>query len=225
MSNSLKRGAKSSAAMNWVREQILSGALATGEIVRPEDVGTQLGISATPAREALQALRTEGFLESKPGVGFVVATLSTEDIQDIFMMHAYLAGELTARAVQHASDTDIDELEALHYELLAASRRNQAAEVEDRNHQFHRRITYLGKSPKLAQMLGLVSRYVPRSFYSEVGGWTEASRSDHEAIIHAFRNRDPEAGRQAMADHMTHAGRLLASQFQSAITTGQGAQN
>lgn len=209
----VKRGAMSAAAMDWVREQVLSGALAPATVVRPEEVGRALGISPTPAREALQALKAEGFLSTQPGTGFVVEQLTSADIKDIFTAHAFLAGELTARAVGMAEKHDVDELEAIHFELLAAARRRRSQDVEDRNHEFHRRITHLAGSPKLAQILGIVSRYIPRSFYSEVEGWDEASATDHSAIIEAFRAQDPDAARRAMSDHITHAGDLLAVQF------------
>ena len=60
-------------AAGYVRGLIMSGELRPGDGVRPETVGEALGISATPAREALQALRVEGFLIAVPRVGFVVS--------------------------------------------------------------------------------------------------------------------------------------------------------
>ena len=87
-----------------VREKILSRELAAGTVVRPEDVGKELGVSQTPAREALQTLKAQGFLISQPGVGFVVAPLTGQDIEDIFTAHALLAGEIAARAVRNADE-------------------------------------------------------------------------------------------------------------------------
>lgn len=209
-----RRGSLAAMAAARVREDILSKKLAAGTVVRPEDVGRGLGISQTPAREALQSLRAEGFLNSTPGVGFVVAPLSADDLRDIFTAHAFLAGELAYRAVGNATDEDVDELEAIHYELMAAERRKDLERAEERNHAFHRLITKLGDSPKLAQILGIVARYIPRSFYVEVEGWDAASAKDHEAILTAFRARDAGAARRAMAEHMTNAGRLLAEAFE-----------
>lgn len=209
-----KRGSLAAMAAARVREDILSKKLAAGTTVRPEDVGRELGISQTPAREALQALRAEGFLNRTQGVGFVVAPLTADDLRDIFTAHAFLAGELTRRAVRNATDADVDELEAIHYELMAAERRRDLERAEERNHAFHRLITQLGESPKLAQILGIVARYIPRSFYVEVEGWDAASAQDHEAILAAFRARDADAAREAMAEHMTNAGRILAQDFE-----------
>lgn len=49
-----------------VRELIVSGQLRAGEFIRPETVADDLGISATPAREGLLLLQTEGFLTIEP---------------------------------------------------------------------------------------------------------------------------------------------------------------
>lgn len=210
---SKKRGSLSSMAGYQIRARILSREFSAGDVIRPEDIGKELGISQTPAREALQMLKAEGFLSSRPGVGFVVAPLTAQDIRDIFVAHALLAGEIAVRAVRNATDEQRDELEAIHLELSAAAKRRDWELVEERNHAFHRHITHLADSPKLAHILGLVSRYIPRSFYSSVGGWVDASAHDHEAIIAAFQARDGQRARAAMAEHMSNAGELLALNF------------
>lgn len=218
-----RRGSLSHRASSWVRENILSRQLAAGSVVRPEDVGHELGISQTPAREALQTLKAEGFLVTRPGVGFVVASLTPKDIRDIFTAHALLAGEIAARAVSNATEEETGELEAIHFELLAASKRRDSARVEDRNHAFHRHITHLADAPKLAHVLGIVSRYIPRTFYSSVGGWVDASAHDHNDILTAFRERDRDKAREAMAEHMINAGELLAQSFAGEEAAEDGA--
>jgi len=198
-----------------VRALIMSGALRPGMSVRPEAVGEDLGISTTPAREALQLLRAEGFLELAPGRGFTVAPLTGDDIRDLFTTQALLAGELAARAAEAATESDVAELEALHHELIAAARRQDTEGLETKNHEFHRHINRLAGSRKLRWALGLVTRYVPRQFYASIPGWPAATVSDHEAILAGIRNGDPARARSAMHEHIVHAGELLAQNFDS----------
>lgn len=198
-----------------MREKILAGEFATGDVIRPEDVGKILGISPTPAREALQGLLVEGFLETLAGKGFVVARLRASDIRDIFVAHGLIAGELAARAARTVTEADTNELEALHFELLAAARRQQFEVVEERNHDFHRLISQLAETPKLTRILGIVAHYVPRSFYASIEGWPQASSDDHAQILSALRAGDADAARVAMATHIQHAGELLAAQFEN----------
>lgn len=200
-------------ASSYIRGLIMSGELQPGASVRPETVGEALRISTTPAREALQALRVEGFLELIPRRGFQVAPLTGQDIRDLFQVQALIAGELAARAAANATDEDIAELEALHHELIAAASRNNHDVLEEKNHAFHREINLMAESRKITWALELVTRYVPRRFYSAIEGWPSATVDDHTELLEGIRTKDAEATRAAMCKHIIHAGELLADHF------------
>ncbi len=196
-----------------VRNLIMSGQLRPGASVRPEAVGEALNISSTPAREALQALRVEGFLELVPRRGFLVAQLDGDDIRDIFQVQALLGGELAARAAAAATPEDIVELEALHHEVIAAATRGNGKLLEEKNHLFHREINLLAASRKMSWALGLITRYVPDQFYESIPGWPQATVDDHTDILDTIKRGDTEGARAAMQRHLIHAGELLATNF------------
>ena len=204
-------------AAGHVRGLIMSGELKPGTVVRPETIGESLGISATPAREALQALRVEGFLHVVPRQGFVVAPLTGQDIRDLFQAQALIAGELAARAASEAHPADLAELAALHHELIAAAARGNTELLEAKNHEFHRLINLMAGTPKMVWVLGLLARYVPRRFYAEIPGWPEATVDDHGKLLDGIRAADPELARAAMQQHISHAGQLLATHFDQRI--------
>lgn len=203
----------SAEAAAHVRALVISGQLPPGTQVRPEVIGEELGISTTPAREGLQALRVEGFLELVPRIGFLVAPLTGDDIRDLFRAQALLAGELAARAASNRGAEDLAELEALHHELLAAAARKDTDLLEEKNHAFHRQINHLAKSRKMMWVLGLTTRYVPRRFYASIAGWPEATAADHAKILDAIKAGEPDSARRTMEDHLMHAGELLADHF------------
>lgn len=207
------RQQRSEDAADWVRASIMSGELRPGSVVRPELIAQTLGMSTTPVREGLQALRVEGFLDLVPRRGFQVAELTGADVRDLFTVQALIAGELAARAAVVAGDTDLDELEALHHELIAAAARRQWTALEEKNHAFHRHINLLVPAPKMNWALGLLTRYVPRRFYASIPGWPEATVEDHGRILASLRARDPDACREAMRQHVEKAGELLARHF------------
>ena len=83
----------------------------------------RLGISRTPLREAYKVLATEGLVELLPNRGAAVARMSIEDIESTFeVMSALeaLSGEL---ACQRIADAEINQIRALHYEMLACHAR------------------------------------------------------------------------------------------------------
>ncbi|MFB8370979.1 GntR family transcriptional regulator [Pseudarthrobacter sp. NPDC055928] len=219
-SRSPRRSARpqlSEKATAHIRGLIMSGELRPGTLVRPETIGEDLGISTTPAREALQALRVEGFLELVPRHGFVVAPLTGQDIRDLFQVQALIGGELAARAAANASEQDVAELEALHHELSAAAARNNHELLEEKNHAFHREINLMANSRKTVWVLGLVTRYVPRQFYSTIPGWPQATMNDHAALLKGIQAQDAEATRAAMQQHIVHSGELLAAHFDARV--------
>jgi DNA-binding GntR family transcriptional regulator len=202
-------------AESYIRDLIVSGRLRGGDFIRPESVASELGISATPVREGLFSLRTQGFVRLEPRRGFVVVPLTGDDVRDLFAAQALLAGELAARAVKRSDAAAVAQLEELHAELEAAADRGAQDELERLNFQFHRAINRLAGAPKFAWLLGVSVSYVPVRFYSSIEGWPAASVHDHRAVLDAFRKRAPRSAQIAMTAHIEHAGELLAVHVES----------
>lgn len=200
----------SDVAADHVRELIVSGQLTAGEFIRPETIAEELGISATPAREGLLQLQTEGFLTVEPRKGFTVTALSVADVKDIYDAQALLGGELTARAALVCGADSLALLEHVQADLEAAAAVHDYDAVERLNHQFHETIYRLGGSRKIRWLIKRTLAYAPRKFFAAVEGWPEASAADHRAILASLRAGDPELSRAAMATHICNAGRLLA---------------
>src|SRR5687767_3286166 len=78
----------------YVRGLIISGAVQPGEFLRMEPIADAVGVSNTPVREGLLALRSEGAVRLEPRRGFIVAPFSARDVHDLFWAQARLAGEL-----------------------------------------------------------------------------------------------------------------------------------
>lgn len=200
-------------AATYVRALIMSGELPPGASVKVEAIAEALSISTTPAREALQSLKVEGFLELIPRHGFRVAQLTGQDIEDLFRVQALVAGELVARAAMKAESADIEWLQKIHQQLSAAAEADDLERLEELNHVFHRGIYRIAQAPKILWVLGLLARYVPRMFYASIPGWPDTTKDDHGAILEMIVDGRPEEARAAMHEHLGHSGKLLAAHF------------
>src|SRR5690349_11568762 len=96
-----------------LRSAIISGRLRPGEFIRIGAAAEALGVSATPIREALVTLRGDGFVELLPNRGFRVSAFSRRDIEDAYLVHEFIAGELAARSAVVMSDDDVKRLQDL----------------------------------------------------------------------------------------------------------------
>ncbi|MGO1199261.1 MAG: FCD domain-containing protein [Dermabacteraceae bacterium] len=132
-------------------------------------------------------------------------------------MHADVSGELASRAVAIITDEQVRALSSLHYEMMAASLRDDLTTLESLNNSFHRSLNLVVDAPLLDRIVGLCSKYVPRGFYDGIEGWPEATRSEHDAIIEALQARDAEAARAAVRSHILHSGELLAEHLRAAL--------
>lgn len=193
----------------YVRELIMAGQLKPGQFIRTEWLAEELGVSHTPVREGLLALRGEGFLALEPRRGFRVLELRRSDVEDLFAVQAHLAGELASRAAAKLTDGQLKYLYDVQAQLVAAAETGKADRVEELNHEFHRIINLCADSPKLTLLLSVAARYVPRRFFPSIEGYPEASAKDHKAILDALRDKDGERAAEAMRRHIKHAGQLL----------------
>jgi DNA-binding GntR family transcriptional regulator len=160
-------------------------------------------------------LRSQGLVRLEPRRGFVVVPMTGDDIRDVFVGQALLAGELAARAVKHSDADAVAGLERIHLDLEAAAERGDHDELEELNFRFHRAVNMLAGSRKLAWLLGVSLCYVPARFHSTIDGWPAATVQDHREVLEAFRQGSSRAARAAMTRHIEHAGELLAVHVES----------
>jgi DNA-binding GntR family transcriptional regulator len=204
------RGQLGDEVASYIRDSIMSGRLRGGEFLRSDRLAEELGISATPVREGLLTLRGEGFVRSEPRRGFVVSTLSRDDIMDLFTVQAMTAGELASRAAHRLTAPQLAEMAELQEQLDEAAKSGAVEKVDDLNNEFHRVLNHAAGSSKIAWFHGVAVRYVPRRFFAWIEGWPDAAVHDHSSILQALNDRDAEAARAAMKEHVMHAGALLA---------------
>lgn len=196
-----------------LRSMILVGDLRSGDQVTQEKLAEDLGVSTMPVREALLRLAHEGFVQGGRGRSFRIAPTTREDIQDIYWVHATLAGELSARACERMSAADLDQLGGIHDRWLAAVAAGNISGLERENFEFHRLINKAAHSPKLLMLLRNTLRLIPEHFYSLLHDWSSTSTKDHERILRALRKQDPDAVRKASSVHVQQAGRMLIKYF------------
>jgi DNA-binding GntR family transcriptional regulator len=200
-----------------LRDALMAGVYPPNSRMGVEELAEQLQVSTMPVREALIALANEGLLEVLPRRGFRVAEIGLRDIEDVFKVHAFLAGLLAERATQAITPEALAELRALEGEIdRLSSNGGSASEIEEVNFQFHRIINKAADSKRLEWFLRAATRFVPRRFYEAIPGWIEETVGQHPAIMAALESQDPEEAKRLMELHVTDAGLLVISHLESA---------
>lgn len=107
-----------------LRERVLSGELPPGTPLRDTALALELGVSRNTVREAFRLLQASGLTEHARHKGTVVASLTADDIRDIYTARR----ALELRAVDQSAGADPSDLARLE----AAVRRSEQLRDEQR---------------------------------------------------------------------------------------------
>lgn len=112
-----------------VRDRIIDGRYAESSQLVQEQIATELGISRTPLRDALNRLVHEGLVTWYPGNGYVVNASSRQDFIDIYQIRHTLEVAAARLACGKHTEADLKRLQACIAEM-------QATEASDINRHF-----------------------------------------------------------------------------------------
>lgn len=205
-----------------LRDEILGGRRMPGEKL-PSEAGLteRFGVSRTVVREAIAALRADGLVEARHGVGVFV--LNTQPVG----MTAFQAVD-TARI---SSTIELLELRAaveIEAAGLAAARRSPAQEeviferyddlsvlvaggepTTEADFAFHLAVADASNNPRFREFLEMMGRNViPRTSLQDgtkerTGAvYLEQIQAEHKRIAEAISARDEEGAREAVRTHL-----------------------
>ena len=193
-------------AADRLRELIVQGQLGPGTRLNERLLCVQFGVSRTPLREAIKLLAPEGLVELLPNRGAIVAKIDAAQVAEtLAVMGALeaLAGELACR---NASDPQLGEIRALHYEMLAMHARGDLAGYFRFNQAIHLKLVKYSGNAMLYQIYRQLNANVRRARYMANltrQRWDEAIR-EHEEILAALTVRDGMRLKALLADHLAH---------------------
>jgi DNA-binding GntR family transcriptional regulator len=197
----------------WLKERIIVGELKPGERLSVEQIATEIGVSRTPVRDAINRLALEGMLVVHPRRGTVVGSLSVSDIRDVYQIRIFLEPAVCEYAAEYATDeliADLNELQAEWEKIDPAavyrdfSTTSRYVEI---NAAFHQRIAAQTGNARLQQTvlaLYVQPRMATLIFGSSYQGPFRRMR-EHRIIIDAIARRDGPAAYRAMRDHLSAA--------------------
>ena len=193
-------------AADRLRDLIVQGRLAPGVRLNERLLTAQLGVSRTPLREAFKVLATEGMVELLPNRGAVVSQIDATRLSEtLAVMGALeaLAGELACR---NASDAQVNEIRALHYEMLAYHARGDLAGYFKFNQAIHLKLVKYSGNTMLYNVYRQLNGNVRRARYManlSQERWDAAVR-EHEEILAALGARDVKRIKALLQEHLAH---------------------
>ena len=187
-----------------LRELIIEGELKPGQRLNERLLCEQLRVSRTPLREALRRLAHDGLVTLVPNHGAFVSEMSKQSVHESFeIMGALeaLAGELACRFI---TDTEVAEIEALTFEMMACHARRDLPEYYRLNRAIHDRIATAGRNALLDELSHKLNLRIQNlRFRSNLDSqkWDHAVR-DHQRMVELLKARDGPALSALMREHL-----------------------
>ena len=204
-----------------LRQMLVEGLIAPGAKLNERTLCESLGLSRTPLREAIKMLAAEGLVELLPNRGAIALALSETDVAHTFEVMAALEAQSGELAAERISASELAEIKAMHYEMLAAWTRRDLSNYYRLNAQIHSAINAAAQNPVLQTTYQQVNaRLQALRFRSnqDEGKW-QAAVQEHEQMIDALSRRDGAAMRALLLQHLQHKREVVLAQMRSANPT------
>jgi DNA-binding GntR family transcriptional regulator len=210
-----------------LEDDIVSGRIAPGTVLRQEQLSERFGVSRTPIREALRRLAALGLVSFVPNRGVRVRTLLRDELREAFLVRAELESLATEMAVPRMTKDDLAELDRVEQrfsELTIDLRDKARAGIEDnalaiewmrQNYAFHDVIYAAAGLPYVEQL----AKSARRTFIGQIVWVARAeldelyARNDleHRAIRDAIAAGSASGARTLAKEHVLHSWELLAT--------------
>jgi DNA-binding GntR family transcriptional regulator len=198
------RSTLASAAYEALLDALASGGLRPGDRLVMDKLASELGISRTPVRDALQRLEQEGTIVAAERRGYVVRSMTAREVEELYQAREAVEG-YAARLVAAIGEPAVRHVEEA-LELAAAEDRGDLRSSYLANRSLHRSVVEAtgngvliamfddiwGKSAALLTYVELFDHEVE---HHDVG-------DDHLPLLDALRSGDSSKAEAVLIAHI-----------------------
>jgi len=194
-----------------LREEILNGWIAPGEVLNQVHLARRFGVSRTPLREALRMLEAEGLVRARPQRRMRVTAIQAEEIDVLYAQRILLESMGIALTVPLLRPDELrqirEALEAMH----AGEETGDPAEWEEPHRRFHALLVRHAGHPLVRAIVDAGERAeLYRRLFVRTDPMTWAlTRKEHDAVLEACLRREAEEAVRRNARHLARTALVL----------------
>src|SRR5207248_832916 len=238
-----QHGATSAGVVMKLREMIHQGELRPGDRLPPErDLAKMFGVSRPTLRAAIRSLAAVGALQSRQGAGtFVVKaeaspSLDSSSLRLMAALHGFTSAEMfearqsleMAIAGLAAERATSDQMATLSEEIAGMfASLDEPEQFLVHDMRFHQTVAAASGNRILTALMNMVAAILFDVRRKTVRRATDLKESAemHRQIYRAIRERNPEAARSAMHDHLVRAQRAQEAEGVDDLADAEGNSN
>ena len=200
-----------------LHRQIIAGKYGPGDWLRQEEIASQMGVSMTPVREALDLLVAAGLAERVPYRGVRVREMSIKDVADAYGLRLILEAVIAREAAKNITPQQVAGLENMLEEMKKHETLNDMPLARQMSREFHLAIADASANDLLIKLYAVVANAFPDWLLYEalfrkpeiLADSMTATQDEHVAIVNALKKGDAEKTAQKSIEHLMESGKWL----------------
>ena len=190
-------------AYELMRQKIVTGEWPQGIHLKDNELAMQLGISATPVREALRKLASEGLVQNIPYKGMFVTSLSASQIKELLNVRLGLELMALESGLSLLSGAELDAMEQALADFDQALAQNNLVALLAADTAFHGLIVQASGNSVLNELYRqLTGRVQMLMAIADLSGRMATGNVDHRQILQAMRARQLPEATTALRNHL-----------------------
>lgn len=208
-----KHEPQSAVCYEYLVSKMQRGELVSGMSVTEQGVADELGISRTPAREALRRLEIDGLVVSEPRFGMKVTELGYIETLELYEAREALEMAAVEICAEKISDIEIAELEILQEQMAGSVR--DPSRMASLNYAFHKALLNAVKNRYLTMSFEVIQKTLAILGPTTLANTERAEESliEHQELIQCLKHHDSEGARKVMGRHLSNAKRIRLRQI------------
>ncbi len=195
-----------------IHNAILAGLFPGGSRLLIPDISKKFNISAIPVREALHRLEALSLVEIHSYRGVYVKELSYSEFEDSFETRMILECIALEKGAKIFTAEDTQKVKNLldHYASLLKSK--LSLEAREIHKELHFTLYQAAQSPLLLKAIDIVWRHSERyRFFAGKFQTVDEAITEHQLIIDACSQQNPEAACKALKSHIRKAAERISN--------------
>lgn len=201
----IKKEKLSEKALAEIRSRIVNGSLELGQAISETTLATELNISKTPVREALQELKREGLVQIFPKKGTYVFEVSKQLVNEISDFRLILETAALDRAMAYSWGKLIDSCEKIVNQMEKINSGEQLQKYRVLDAKLHRCIVdHSGNSFIIESYAGIEFRIQAlRTRLSTASEQNSRTIKEHRELLSAIASRNKENALTLLSAHIS----------------------
>lgn len=218
-------GSRVDSVYHSLLQEITSFQVRPGDPLTETKVAARLGVSRTPAREALQRLEKEGLVRRTDNARFTVSQITSREVNDACDMLEALDTYIFRRAAANLEPDQAEQLREIVQRLVASGQAEDREAWAVADVAFHRMLNEVAGNQLMANTVKETRRRIQR-FWLRAASMEHrlaACSQEHQVLAGAIIDKDDAAIERAVIEHISHMrGSILDMLASAALLLGRG---